>query len=178
MPPNKQKPNGRQVPTATSNYRIPYEDAVAEGKDIIKKMDDHQMRLGELQTRLGELADRIDQTKYRDRTLAKFAKAIGYQACTLKRHRSVYRAWEGAGKKAPGLSYAVRRELQNHPERVAIVKKKPTITKREAQELMREWKQQHEGKRKRARRWEGRRRSVGSAGFVVSPISISTPPRR
>jgi hypothetical protein len=42
------------------------------------------MRLGELQMRLGELADRVEETIYRDRTLAELAKAIGYELCTLK----------------------------------------------------------------------------------------------
>jgi hypothetical protein len=105
---------------------------------------------------LGELADRVDKAKYRDRTLAKLAKAIGYELCTLKRHRSVYRAWEGAGKKAPGLSYAVKRELQDHPEREAIVKANPTITKREAQEIVRAWKQQREGKQKKRKSGDGK----------------------
>jgi hypothetical protein len=42
---NKQKSNGQHPPTAASNYRIPYDEAVAEGKKIIKAMDDHQLRL-------------------------------------------------------------------------------------------------------------------------------------
>ena len=129
------------------------------------------MGLGELQMRLGELADRVDETEYRDRTQAILAKAIGYQACTLKRHRSVYRAWEGAGKKAPGLSYAVHRELQNHPERVAIVKKKPTITRSEAQELMREWKQQQEGKHKKSKSPDGKSEQERWLRQVVSFVN-------
>jgi hypothetical protein len=149
MSSKKQKPNGQQATTPPSNNCIPYEDAVVEAKRIIKTMDDQQMRLGELQMRLGELANRVE-TKYRDRTLAKFAKEIGYPACTLKRHLSVYRAWDG--KKAPGpVSYAVLRELQNHPDREAILKENPKITKREAQEKMRKWKQQHEGKQEKGK---------------------------
>jgi hypothetical protein len=153
---NKQKRNGHHAPKAASNYRIPFDEAVADCKKIIEAMANHQIRLGELQMRLGELADRVDETKYRNRTLAELAKAIGYELCTLKRHLSVYRAWgEGAGKKAPGLSYAVKRALQNHPEREEIVKKNPKIPKREAQKLMSEWKQQHDGKQKRRKSGDG-----------------------
>jgi hypothetical protein len=143
MPSNKQS-NGK----AASNYRIPFDEAVAECKKIIEAIANHQLGLDELQQRLGELADRVDDTEHGDRTHAMLAKAAGYQVCTLKRHLSAYRAWEGAGKKAPGLSYAVKRALQNHPEREGIVKKSPKITKREAQKRMSEWKQQHEGKQK------------------------------
>jgi hypothetical protein len=149
MPYNKQKSNGRRAPTATGNdLLIPYEEAVAEGKDIIKKMDDEQRRH---QMRLGELADRVE-TKYGDRTLAKFAKEIGISACTLQRYLSVYRAWAGKGIEAPGpVSYAVLRELQDHPDREAIVKEDPKITKRKAQQHMRELKQQHERKQNKGK---------------------------
>ena len=82
----------------------------------------------------GRTSDKVEP-KYGDRTLAKFAKAVGKSACTLARQRSVYRAWQG--KEAPGpVSYAVLRELQSHPDRKAIVKKKPEMTKRKAQEIM------------------------------------------
>ena len=135
---------------ASNDRRIPYEEAVAKGKAIIAKMDREQRRD---QMRLGELADRVE-TKYRDRTIAKFAKAIGVAACTLKRYLSVYRAWDGRGIEAPGpVSYSVLRELQDHPEREKIVKENPQITKREAQKRRREFegKQQHQGKRKKGK---------------------------
>jgi hypothetical protein len=64
--------------------RIPYEEAVDEGKDIVTKMDGEQRRY---QMRLGELADKVE-TKYADRTVAKFAKEIGVATCTLKRYLS------------------------------------------------------------------------------------------
>ena len=121
------------------NARISYDDAVTEGRKIIKKMDGEQRRL---QMRLGELAARVER-KYGDRTLAKFAKEIGVAACTLERYCSVFRAWEGIPAPGP-VCYAVLRELQKHPKRAEIVKENPKITKREAQKLRRE----REGKQK------------------------------
>ena len=42
----------------------------------------------------------------------------------------------------------MKRALQDHDKREAIVKEKPKITKREAEQRMREWKRQREGKQK------------------------------
>ena len=67
MPSNKRS-NGK----AASNYRIPFDEAVAECKKIIEAIANHQLGLDELQMRLGELADRVDDTKYRDRTLCRY----------------------------------------------------------------------------------------------------------
>jgi hypothetical protein len=81
------------------------------------------------------------ETKYGDRTLKTFATAIGTVICTLERHRTVYRAWKDGLKDipAPGpkLGYAVARELAKHPDRLAIIKNNPNITKREATAIMR-----------------------------------------
>jgi hypothetical protein len=157
----KEKPNGQHAPPAAgNNSRIPYDEAVAEDRDIIaniEKMDGEQRRH---QMRLGYLADRVE-TKYRDHTVAKFAQAIGVGACTLKRYLSVYRAWDGMGKEAPGpVSYAVLRALQDQPDREAIVKEKPKITKSEAQEIMRERKRQQNEENNGKDDWkaEGRKR--------------------
>jgi hypothetical protein len=131
---------------------IPYEEAVSEGKEIINKIEASQDR----KMRLGELADRI-QPLYKDKTLAKFAKAIGIAPCTLARCRSVYRAWYGedaaayearTGKKAPAPeSYSVAQELQTLPDRFEIIEENPTITKYFARgkRLKRKQKQQSGG---------------------------------
>jgi hypothetical protein len=116
--------------------RIKYDDAVAEGKEIIAKIE--VAELGQL--RLGELAAKVE-TIYRDRTLANFAKELGISKCTLERYRNVYRAYEG--KLAPGpisVSYAVLRELQKHPKRDQIIRAQPHLTKREAREEMLKFK--------------------------------------
>jgi hypothetical protein len=111
------------------------------------------------------LADKVE-TKYDDRTLAKFAAEIGVAACTLARYRDVYRAWKDTAICAPGRdsvsSYTVLRELAAHPDREKIFQTNPNITKREAHRLMRELKgaeveqQQEEQEndwRKDNRRW-------------------------
>ena len=106
---------------------IPYDDAVSEGKKIVADEKRGQLRLG-------ELADKLEP-KYKDRTLAKFAKEIRIGACTLERYRSVYRAWKD--KPAPGpVSYAVLRALQDHPDRLNIVKENPKLTQAEARKLI------------------------------------------
>jgi hypothetical protein len=114
---------------------IPYERAVREGQEIVLEIEATAAR-GQL--RLGELAHKVE-TKYKDRTLAKFAGEIGISACTLARYRDVYRAW--ANFCAPGRksipSYAVLRELATHPDREEMIRKHPNLTKREAHNLMR-----------------------------------------
>jgi protein required for attachment to host cells len=112
---------------------IEYDQAVREGRQIVAQIDDVTKR-GQL--RLGELAAKVE-TKYKDRTLAKFAAEINIAACTLARYRDVYKAW--ANICAPGrqsCSYAVLRELATHPARETIVRNNPNLTKRAARDLM------------------------------------------
>lgn len=72
---------------------IDFNKAVTEGKKIVATaLKSHELRLG-------ELADRVEP-KYGDKTLLKFATAIGLHVATLNRCRSVYRAW----KKIKGAS--------------------------------------------------------------------------
>jgi hypothetical protein len=127
----KRKPvaAGTNAPTDT----IPFDDAVREGKEIIALLEDTERQS---HWRLGELADKLEP-KYNDRTLAKFAEAIGIAACTLERHRSVFRKWQAIPAARP-ISYAVLRALQDHPNRAAIVEKQPNLTAREARGLMQE----------------------------------------
>jgi len=128
--------------TATADT-ISFDDAVREGKAIVAKIEDAKRALEDAergQLRLGELAAKVE-TKYKDRTLAKFAKAIGIAPCTLARYRDVFRAYEAYEDIcAPGREsippYAVLRELATHPDREQIIRKHPDLTKREAQERM------------------------------------------
>ena len=57
-------------PTRKANEPIPYDEAVKEGRALRKEQNGTERRI---QLRLGELAARVE-TKYADRTLAKFAK--------------------------------------------------------------------------------------------------------
>jgi hypothetical protein len=131
-------PKRKQVAVETSapTDTIPYEKAVREGQGIVLEIEAAERG----QLRLGELAHKLEK-KYADRTLAKFAAEIGVAKCTLDRYQTVYRAWEGKLALGPiSTSYAVLRELQTHPDREQIIRKNPSITKREAHERMRELK--------------------------------------
>jgi hypothetical protein len=137
MPAKTAKNSADAAPTDA----ISFVDAVREGKEIFAKIEAAKRGLEAAergQLRLGELAHKVVHPKYRDRTLAKFAKELGIAKCTLERYRNVYRQW--AGKLAPGpisVSYAVLRELQKHPKREQIIQAHPNLTKREAHEMMR-----------------------------------------
>src|SRR5437660_653857 len=109
---------------------IDYDEAVREGKEIVAQTESSQGRL-----RLGELADQL-QTSYGEQTLKRFAKDLGIASCTLARLRSVHRAWAEIEGPAPQF-YSVAQVLQAHPNRAAIVKANPQITKRQAMKLMR-----------------------------------------
>jgi hypothetical protein len=132
------KSNGKNGSADTSGPTdiIPYDKAVREGQEIVLEIEAAERG----QLRLGELAHKLEK-KYADRTLAKFAAEIGVAKCTLDRYQTVYRAWEGKLALGPiSTSYAVLRELQTHPDREQIIRKNPSITKREAHERMRELK--------------------------------------
>jgi hypothetical protein len=126
----KPSPKAKKSETPQADMKI-WNDAVEAGKEIVARLDQDQMRLG-------ELADQV-ACKYGDRTLAKYAKAIGVAECTLKRRRTTYRAWKAKGAAPPRL-YSVAQELAAHPEGPEIVADNPNITAREARQRMREWK--------------------------------------
>jgi hypothetical protein len=126
----------RESPAEHAGEVIGFNDAVREAKQILAQFESGQMRLG-------ELADRVEPA-YGQGTIKKFAKAIGIAQCTLERYRDVYRAWKDIS--APGresLCYAVMRELAAHPGRAQIVSNHPSITRREASEEMRAYRQQN-----------------------------------
>ena len=134
--------------TTDTSERV-YQDAVLEGKEILKQIDAAERG----QLRLGELAAKLE-TVYGDRTLAKFAVDLGIAKCTLARYRDVYRAWRDIS--APGresVSYAVLRELATHPDREEIIRKDPNITKREAHDQMRKLKGTAKEKQEQEEEW-------------------------
>jgi hypothetical protein len=141
-----------QANKTSSGDAVPFDDAVREAKEILDRSKTQERKE---QMRLGELADKVVHPKYGDRTLAKFAKAIGIASCTLARYQSVYRAWDGRGIQAPGpVSYAVLRELQDHPDRSEIVKKNPNLSKREAREFAQDHKGQAKKQKQKASDWQ------------------------
>lgn len=148
------KPNGKHpeaaIDTTAPTETISFDEAVREGKAILAKIEEAERG----QLRLGELADQLE-TQYGDRTLAKYAKALAIAPCTLARYRDVYRAWDGAGIRAPGrLSYAVLRELATHPDRAEIIRDRPDLTKRAAQDEMRKHKNGGQEKKEAAQEAE------------------------
>jgi hypothetical protein len=142
---NKSNKKNGSADTIPPTDAIPFDDAVVEGKEIVAKIEAAERGLEDAERdklRLGELAAKVVHPKYGDRTLAKFAKAIGVVPCTLARYRDVYRAYEDIC--APGResipSYAVLRELATHPDRAQIIRKNSNLTKREALDIMRKFK--------------------------------------
>jgi hypothetical protein len=113
-------------PASTVSF---YREAVAEGEEIIAGVEHQRDRL----MRLGELADGVEAV-YGKKKLNRFAEEIDIAACTLKRIRSVYRAWKGAP--APP-SYSVAQELEKHPDKEGVLRDNPNLTKRAARMLMR-----------------------------------------
>lgn len=114
-----------------------YDQAVAEAKQIIADLESSRSPL----MRLGELADQVIIV-YGEGRLKRFADDIGMVACTLERCRSVFRAWRTKEAPAPVLSYSVAQELQAHPQRFELIKKKPDMTKREARSIMRRFRKE------------------------------------
>jgi hypothetical protein len=146
----KVKPNGRTAqakPTLIYNAEekqpqseelIDFDTAVVEGKQIVAKMETNEQDMGLYEMQLGELADRL-KPRYGDKTLACFAKEIGVVACTLKRRRTVFRAWKGIGAPAP-RSFAIAQELAPLLNRAEIIKNNPNISRRQARVKVNEWK--------------------------------------
>jgi hypothetical protein len=135
------------VEEARVDDTIPFDEAVREGKDIRARIDEAEN--GHL--RLGELADKIKPV-YGDRTLAKFAKACGFNTSCMERYRSVYRAWKDFPAPGP-VSYAVLRELQKYPDKASIAAKLPGMTKSQARELMTDGEDYVPKKKKKDAEW-------------------------
>jgi hypothetical protein len=122
---SKTKTKKRAQPKTQKPQPDFYDAAVAEGKQIVQKIE----RAESGRMRLGELADRV-RTKYGENKLKQYAKEIGMALCTLERSRSVWRAWKD--KSATPPNFSVAQELQTLPNCAQIVKSNPNITVREA----------------------------------------------
>jgi hypothetical protein len=126
---------------------VTWEGAVAEGKRLVDEgkrlvatADQMLATADENDWALAALADAV-ATRYKEKSLARFANEIGIAPCTLARRRTTYRHWKGIiQKNDPGrfssMSYTVARTLEKHPDREALVKANPGMTKREAADLM------------------------------------------
>jgi hypothetical protein len=115
---------------STQSDTIPFDQAVAEGKEIVAKIADAERG----QLRLGELADKVTHPDLGDRTIANFAKEIGIEKSTLYHYRSVYRHWKDVlppGAKIP--RFAVLKELETVDERAELIAAEPDMSKRRAE---------------------------------------------
>jgi hypothetical protein len=116
--------------TDTPEDTIPWDVAVAEGKEIVARIKAAERD----QLRLGELAHKVVHPKYGDQTFAKFAAKIGIDKNTLGHYRTTYRAWKD--KLPPGAkfpSFAVLKELATVEDRAELLKAEPKMTKRRAE---------------------------------------------
>jgi hypothetical protein len=108
--------------------------------------------------RLGELADRVEP-KYGDKTLLKFATAIGLSVATVNRCRSVYRAWKKNEIRGSSPKFGVLQALAAHPEKDEIIKANPKLTVRKARTLMRDYRkaqgEEQDWRVEETRRWLG-----------------------
>jgi hypothetical protein len=139
-----------------------YRAEVEEAKQLIAKTGASVL---ESNMRLGKLADGVE-TKYKGKTLNKFAGDIGMTDCVLGRLRSVYRAWygedfytwlmtlsedeQGSIKASPPIlpSFEVARELQAHPDRFELIRQNSKMTSKEARALRLALKDPDERKKK------------------------------
>ena len=159
---------------ATPNEEvIPYKDAVTELREIVARANDNQAKAESEQMRSGEIADKVESI-YGDRTISKLAKEGGIAACTLKRRRTVYRAWQAIGAAPP--QFAVAQELHAHPDREQIIKRLPNITSREARKLMTEYRAAEKNKEPSAQKNDKRwfRDVVQIAGNATQQAEITT----
>jgi hypothetical protein len=118
-----------------------YKAKVEDGRRIVKQMAADRETAENHKMKLGELADGVAKV-YSEGRLERYAKDIGMPASTLKRCRSVYRAWYGEDapkEAAPPESFSVAQELQAHPGRFDIIKQKPDLTAREARRKTRQY---------------------------------------
>jgi hypothetical protein len=175
----------------TSTKIVDFDAIVREGKQVVAELRGHERR-GQL--RLGELADLVE-THYGQRDLKRFAGELGIAACTLGRYRDVYRAWDGAGIRAPGrISYTVMRELAANPKRAEIVAESPNLTKAEARDKMREFKggqennggqeektktvEASDGWEAETKRWFRELVTIANAAVGAASIGTLTPERK
>ena len=116
-----------------------WDKLVAKGKKLVAALDSNERNLG-------ELADSVE-TKYRKKSLARFAEEIEVKFSTLNRCRSAYRAWKGIEIKGPSPKSGVLQALAAHPEREEIIeanrKANRKLTVREARKLMKDYRKAH-----------------------------------
>jgi len=108
---------------------------VAKGKELVAQLLSWDKAVELTEIELGKLADGLKPI-YGDKTLARFAEAIGLSADRLNRCRSVHRAYKDKEIKGPAPKFGVLQALQGHPDREEILANNPKLTKRQARSFM------------------------------------------
>jgi hypothetical protein len=137
------KPVRQATVAPVTQPELVWEDAVAEGKQLVSEHNHitAQVETTQWRMRLGKLAHEITK-QWNERKLKKFAPEIGIAFCTVKRARTFYRAWTEDGALAPPLiSDTLAQELAPHPDKFTIIAERPNITKAEAREKVKEWRE-------------------------------------
>jgi hypothetical protein len=143
-----------QAATGATAPRVNYtvKDLIDEGKALRAKADKLDGEQDDIQDRLGEIAHEIvcEQKWGNKLKLTTYAKAIGYDSCAvLRRYMSVHRAYRDIPWREfrpEGLiPYGVRRALQAHEDREAILRTNPNITLKEARNEMRDYNKKKNG---------------------------------
>jgi hypothetical protein len=111
---------------------ITWDEAVEEGKQLLKNIEASQMRFD-------EIADRL-VSKYGEGTLAQYAEELEININTMQNWRSVYRAWHEDSNAKSIPKFSVAKALVGHPDRAKIVEERPNITEREAREEAKRFK--------------------------------------
>jgi hypothetical protein len=113
---------------------ISWDDAVKEGMQLVQRIEQSQMRLG-------QIADELEP-KYGDSTLTRYAQEMKINANTLQNYRSVYRTWHEDPRAKEFPKFSVAKALVRHPDRAKIVAADPNITERQAIEKTKQFKEQ------------------------------------
>ena len=78
--------------------KIPYDEAVVNGRNLVSSMKDIQFELGQIASKL--------EPKYGDETLGRYAEEIGIEFGTLKSYRATYRKWKNEPVRPKSFSVA------------------------------------------------------------------------
>lgn len=113
-----------------------YEGLVEEGRKETEQQENHNWKLGELSVLV---------LKHTNQTLEQYAEDIEQNVSTLKDCHATVVNWQ---QKVGRPTFAIARALNPHPDRYKIVAEKPSMTRKEAREIMRELRENVEHKEK------------------------------
>jgi hypothetical protein len=117
-----------------------WDELVAEGKAAASRIDHLEEETEKQWFILGKCSHHVE-THYGQQSLAKFASEIGVCPLTLERKRSVYRAWH-VEIPAPGPI-----------SKAKLLTANPSMTKAEAQKIMRQWRKDNKAPKDELARW-------------------------